>query len=117
MEIALDTAEGLGVFAEIETLAHGEADLTAAQQAVLALAGTLGLTEVEPRSYLRMSLEARGTARSEIIPECFEGVPRAASSNASGPSFSCWPHPASPWPRWCRSRGGPWTWAGASTSS
>ena len=60
MEIALDTAEGLGAFAEIETLASGEADLAAAQQAVLALAGALGLTEVEPRSYLRMILEAHG---------------------------------------------------------
>jgi len=57
LEIALDTAEGLGPFAEIEALASGEADLPAAQQAVLALAGTLGLTEVEPRSYLRMVLE------------------------------------------------------------
>ena len=57
LEIALDTAEGLGPFAEIEALASGEADLPAAQQAVLTLAGTLGLTEVEPRSYLRMVLE------------------------------------------------------------
>ena len=59
MEIALDTAGGLGAFAEIETMASGEADLAAAQQAVLALAGVLDLTEVEPRSYLRMILEAQ----------------------------------------------------------
>ena len=59
LEIALDTAEGLGPFAEIEAIASGEADLPAVQQAVLALAGTLGLTEVEPRSYLRMVLENR----------------------------------------------------------
>jgi len=57
LEIALDTAESLGPFAEIEALASGEAHLPAAQQAVLALAGTLGLTEVEPRSYLKMVLE------------------------------------------------------------
>ena len=38
LEIALDTAEGLGSFAEIEALVGGEADLPAAQQAVLALA-------------------------------------------------------------------------------
>ncbi len=57
LEIALDTAENLGPFAEIEALASGEADLPAAQQAVLALAGALGLTEVEPRSYLKMVLE------------------------------------------------------------
>jgi len=60
MEIALDNALGLGAFAEIETLASGEADLAPAQHAVLALAGTFGLTEVEPRSYLRMVLEAHG---------------------------------------------------------
>ena len=59
LEVALDTAEGLGAFAEIETLANGEADLPAAQQAVLALAGSLGLNEVEPRSYLGMALQRR----------------------------------------------------------
>ena len=62
LEIALDTAEGLGPFAEIEALASSEADLPAAQQAVLTLAGTLGLTEVEPRSYLRMVLENQAAA-------------------------------------------------------
>jgi adenylate cyclase class 2 len=59
LEIALDEAEGLGTFAEIEAFAHDEPDLPAAQQAVLALAAELGLTEVEPRSYLRMVLEQR----------------------------------------------------------
>jgi adenylate cyclase class 2 len=59
LEIALDTTEGLGVFAEIEALAASQADLPAAQAAVLALAESLGLTEVEPRSYLRMALEAQ----------------------------------------------------------
>ncbi len=62
LEIALDTAEGLGPFAEIEALASGDADLPAAQQAVLVLAGALGLTEVEPRSYLRMVLENQAAA-------------------------------------------------------
>lgn len=57
MEIALDVAEGLGCFAEIEIIAAGLADLPTAQAAVLALAGSLGLTDVEPRSYLRMFLE------------------------------------------------------------
>jgi adenylate cyclase class 2 len=60
LEIALDLAEGLGAFAEIEAFAGAEADLPRAQQAVLALAGELGLTEVEPRSYLRMVLEQQG---------------------------------------------------------
>lgn len=59
LEVALDLAEGLGAFAEIEAFASSEADLPAAQQAVLALADELGLTEVEPRSYLGMILEER----------------------------------------------------------
>jgi adenylate cyclase class 2 len=65
LEVALDTAYGLGIFAEIETLADGEADLPAAQQAVLALAGSLGLTEVEPRSYLGMALQQRFVLSSQ----------------------------------------------------
>jgi adenylate cyclase, class 2 len=60
MTVALDVAEGLGTFAEVETLAATEADLAAAQEAVLALAGELGLSDVEPRSYLRMLLESEG---------------------------------------------------------
>ena len=59
LEIALDTAEGLGTFVEIEAIVAGDDDLPRAQQAVLALAGRLGLTDLEPRSYLRMALEAR----------------------------------------------------------
>lgn len=62
-EIALDGAEGLGEFVEIEVLVPGESDLPAAQAAVLALAAELGLTELEPRSYLRMFLEAKGSER------------------------------------------------------
>jgi adenylate cyclase class 2 len=72
LEIALDVAEGLGAFAEIEALASGEADLPAAQQAVLALADTLGLTEVEPRSYLRMVLENGQKALSRADPGGFQ---------------------------------------------
>lgn len=60
LEATLDRAEGLGDFAEIEALAADRDDLAAAQQAVLGLAAKLGLTEVEPRSYLRMLLESRG---------------------------------------------------------
>lgn len=58
MEVVLDTAEGLGEFAEVEAFAATEADLPAAQAAVLNLARELELTEVEPRSYLRMHLDA-----------------------------------------------------------
>jgi adenylate cyclase class 2 len=68
LEVALDLAEGLGAFAEIEAFAHGEADLPAAQHAVLALASELGLTDVEPRSYLRMFLEERNPGRSHTPP-------------------------------------------------
>lgn len=60
LEITLDLAIGLGTFAEVEALAEVEADLPDAQAAVLALAAELGLAEVEPRSYLRMHLEAVG---------------------------------------------------------
>lgn len=61
MEVALDLADGLGAFAEVETLAGGPDDLAAAQAAVLALAERLGLVEVERRSYLRMTLEEAGS--------------------------------------------------------
>jgi adenylate cyclase class 2 len=57
--VALDKAEDLGTFAEVEALAADPTDLPAAQAAVLDLAGVLGLTEVEPRSYLRMALDRR----------------------------------------------------------
>ncbi|HEX8200423.1 MAG TPA: class IV adenylate cyclase, partial [Isosphaeraceae bacterium] len=58
LEVGLDLAEGLGAFAEVEALAAGPDDLPSAQEAVQALALDLGLAEVEPRSYLRMVLEA-----------------------------------------------------------
>jgi adenylate cyclase class 2 len=58
-EVALDRAEGLGDFAEIEAMVVTEADLPAAQARILALADELGLTDVEPRSYLRMVLDVR----------------------------------------------------------
>jgi adenylate cyclase, class 2 len=59
MEVVLDRIEGLGTFAEVETLA-GSGDLADAQAAVQLLARELGLDRVEPRSYLRMLLETRG---------------------------------------------------------
>jgi adenylate cyclase class 2 len=59
IEITLDRVEGLGDFAEIEAIAVDEAAQPSAQAAVLALADRLGLDQVEPRSYLRMILEAR----------------------------------------------------------
>lgn len=59
IEATLDRVEGLGDFAEIEAIVEDASGLPAAQSAVLALAGDLGLDRVEPRSYLRMVLEAR----------------------------------------------------------
>lgn len=64
LEITLDRAEGLGDFAEVEALADGRDDLPAAQHAVLNLARALGLTAVEPRSYLRMLLEKHAQLNS-----------------------------------------------------
>jgi adenylate cyclase class 2 len=60
VEVALDQAVGLGAFVEVETIARGEADLPGAQRVIVELAGVLGLTQVEPRSYLRMLLEEAG---------------------------------------------------------
>ncbi len=62
VEVGLDLAEEIGTFVEVETIASGEADLPEAQRVVLSLASKLGLTDVEPRSYLRMALEHRGKA-------------------------------------------------------
>src|SRR5262249_4953850 len=59
MSITLDRVEGLGDFAEVETLASGSRDLSSAQAAVSELANRLELSEVEPRSYLSMVLERR----------------------------------------------------------
>ena len=56
LEVALDEAEGLGSFVEVETVAEAD-DVPGAQAAVLELAQVLGLHEVEARSYLRMALE------------------------------------------------------------
>ncbi len=62
VEVVLDVAEGLGTFVEVESIAEDEADLPEAQRVVVGLAAALGLTEHEPRSYLRMALERRGEA-------------------------------------------------------
>jgi adenylate cyclase class 2 len=72
--VVMDRADGLGDFAEIETLVATESELPAAQAAVLALADELGLTEVEPRSYLRMALEARGAVAPASDGEAPDGA-------------------------------------------
>ena len=55
--VCLDTVERVGTFVEVEAVAD-EAMAEAAQAAVLTVAAELGLTDLEPRSYLRMLLEA-----------------------------------------------------------
>ncbi|MFO0958004.1 MAG: class IV adenylate cyclase [Isosphaeraceae bacterium] len=59
MIVALDWADGLGTFLEVETIAEGPDDLPGAQAAVLQVARSLDLDEgrIEPRSYLRMTLD------------------------------------------------------------
>jgi adenylate cyclase class 2 len=57
LEVAVDCAKDLGDFAEIEVQAASADALPAAQAAVIAAAAGLDLTEVEPRSYLRMALQ------------------------------------------------------------
>ncbi|MDB4638222.1 MAG: class IV adenylate cyclase [Planctomycetaceae bacterium] len=56
VEVLLDNVEGLGEYAEIETIAL-EGDQDAAKECVLSLAEKLGLEESERRSYLRMLIE------------------------------------------------------------
>jgi adenylate cyclase class 2 len=57
-ELTIDEVEGLGAFAEVETLAD-EAARDTAERAVLALATELGLKDAEPHSYLELLLRGR----------------------------------------------------------
>ena len=81
IEVVLDRVDGLGEFAEIEIIASSESDLPAAQAAVLRLADQFGLTEVEPRSYLRMVLEAR--SRAPVLSPSSREDPSAAKPRNS----------------------------------
>jgi adenylate cyclase, class 2 len=63
LEIAVDVVEGLGCFAEIEAKAETEDELPRVQAAVLTVADQLALTEVEPRTYLRMVLQAQAQSK------------------------------------------------------
>lgn len=60
VSFTLDDVGELGRFVEIETLAEDDDALPQAQAIVLELASRLGLSDVEPRSYLRMTLERSG---------------------------------------------------------
>lgn len=55
VEVAVDQVVGLGDFAELEIAAE-ESQFAAAEQALLSLAETLELVQVERRSYLEMTL-------------------------------------------------------------
>ncbi|MCA9018041.1 MAG: class IV adenylate cyclase [Planctomycetaceae bacterium] len=55
-EITVDEVEGLGIFAEIELLAE-EAELPAAEAAIIELAASLGLSHPIKQSYLGMLIE------------------------------------------------------------
>jgi len=61
VEISLDDVVGLGTFAELEVVVDAD-DLAQAQTVIISLAGLLGLSKVERRSYLSLLLErlARG---------------------------------------------------------
>ncbi len=56
LAIALDTVEGLGHFLEVETIQADESNLTGAEQEIMAMAATFGLSEadIETRKYDQM---------------------------------------------------------------
>lgn len=58
--IAIDEVVSLGLFAEIELLVSDPAVLEQAREGIEGLAQTLGLTEVQPRSYLSQLLAKLG---------------------------------------------------------
>jgi len=55
--IVIDDAGELGFFAEIELVLEDGADPATAEATIRAIAGELGLTDYEPKSYLRLWLE------------------------------------------------------------
>ena len=63
-EITLDVVDSLGVFTELETLAH-KAEFVEARAALLAFADKLGLRDAITKSYLALTLEA-STGRAVV---------------------------------------------------
>ncbi len=90
IEILLDRVDELGDFAEIEIVTASESELPAAQAAVLGVADRFGLTEVEPRSYLRMALETRAKepvlSRSTIEDHSPVEIPLSGSDSEPPPA-------------------------------
>jgi pantoate--beta-alanine ligase len=67
LTVCLDEVEGLGKFAEVEVLAPPE-KTQEAQEVVSALAAELGLSSVQPRSYLALFLEAQAREEQDRQP-------------------------------------------------
>lgn len=65
LTVTLDDAGPLGHFSEIETLARGGDEFAACHTSILAIAAMLGLSDVEPRSYLTMALIAAGAGSND----------------------------------------------------
>ncbi|MDO4571017.1 MAG: class IV adenylate cyclase [Planctomycetia bacterium] len=59
LEITFDRVAAAGVFAEIEAIAEALEDIGVAQDAVLDLAQSLGLNDVEPKSYLSLVMDKK----------------------------------------------------------
>ena len=66
--VAIDTVPGIGDLAEIEVLADDKPSQELAVRVITQLATQLEVTDIEPRSYLRMALERDESAAR---PECF----------------------------------------------
>lgn len=64
LELTIDQVEGVGTFAEVESVAE-EKDKQGAETAVIELARELGLDNPEPRSYLEMLLTAGSQPSAE----------------------------------------------------
>jgi adenylate cyclase class 2 len=63
MQASLDEVDGVGHYAEVETMAE-EARFADAKAAVLAAATELGMTQPERRSYLQLILEREPSEKS-----------------------------------------------------
>ena len=58
--MVLDNAGELGYFAEVELVIEDPSEVAEAELLIKALAAELGLTQYEPKSYLRMWMERAG---------------------------------------------------------
>ncbi len=58
VEISFDQIATLGAYVELEFIAEDESEIPAAHSRLLTLSGFLHLTDIEPRSYLALAIEA-----------------------------------------------------------